>query len=87
VTTRGLRPVPLLTVLGHQVALGYLVDGDVTIAGSIAAAVWLSLGLLAVHAYKLDGLSVWWAVHTGPKKVPRQVARLRAARARRAGGP
>jgi hypothetical protein len=80
---RGIRPVPLYTVLGHQVALGYLVNGDITTTGSAEAALWLLFGIFLLHAHRLAGLRVWWAIHTGPKAITtRRDVRLRATQAR-----
>jgi hypothetical protein len=79
---RGIRPVPLYAVLGHQMAIGYLVDGEITTSGSVVVALWLLLGLLALNYHKLYGFSVLWAVHTGPKIPSPSRARVRAARER-----
>jgi hypothetical protein len=75
--TKGLRPVPMVTVLSHTIGLSYLWEGDYSwpMAAPVMAYMLLGIAALFLAGGWLDGARVAWAVHTGPKRRPHRIRR------------
>jgi hypothetical protein len=81
--SRGLRPVPVHTMLSHCFGVSYLYEGDYSWWGAASIMLYMLLGIAALLVASgtaeawWDGLRVAWAVATGPKPPTRRVLRRR----------
>ncbi len=87
-TTRGLRPVPLPTMLSHGLGVSYLWGGEYSWAHATPVLAYMLLGMLALHIASGRLFSWWvgigtaWTVATGAKPMTMDLQRLRARRSR-----